>query len=70
MKQTCPLRPGDVAPGSAIFDVVGPRGGIRGQVTVVKGNRMPPTDIPNCQFQPATAPRNGSGEEARRNRCN
>lgn len=38
------LKPGQAAPKSGQYEVVGPRGGTRGrEVTGVKGKRLPPT---------------------------
>ena len=38
------LRPGDIAPKSGEYEVVGPRGGHTGRVvSASKGDRLPPT---------------------------
>lgn len=45
------LKPGQVAPRSGQYGLVGPRGGQTGQErTVVKGEPMPPTPKPNMGF--------------------
>ena len=61
MKKPCTLLPGNVSPFSGIGDVIGPRGGYRGQVTLEKGNRVPPTDIPGCTIVPAVRADNQRG---------
>lgn len=38
------LKPGNIAPKSGQYELIGPRGGHKGfEVTVVKGEPMPPT---------------------------
>lgn len=37
------LRPGQIAPRSGLYQQIGPRGGRGKEVTVVKGERLPPT---------------------------
>jgi hypothetical protein len=38
------LKPGMVAPASGQYEIVGPRGGHSGlEITITKGERMPPT---------------------------
>ena len=44
-------RPGEKAPDSGQYGVVGPRGGITGlEVTVTKGETLPPTPQPGQGF--------------------
>ena len=46
------LRPGMDAPRRGKYTVVGPRGGVRGTVTMQKsGDTMPPTEKPNSTFR-------------------
>jgi hypothetical protein len=46
------LKPGQTAPRSGQYAVVGPRGGNTGcEVTVTKGEPMPPTQQPCCKQQ-------------------
>lgn len=50
-KSSNPLRPGDKAPVSGIYDIVGPHGGPTGeQVVSVEGRPLPPTDKPGQGF--------------------
>jgi len=46
-----PLRPGDRAPVSGQYPVVGPRGGRTGtEVTAVEGRPLPPTPKPDMTY--------------------
>ena len=46
-----PLKPGTKAPASGQYGVIGPRGGkINREVTVVKGEPMPPTQKPGQSY--------------------
>jgi len=46
-----PIKPGENAPKSGQYKVVGPRNGDLGrEVTAVKGNPMPPTQRPGQGF--------------------
>ena len=46
-----PLKPGTKAPASGQYGVIGPRGGkINREVTVVKGEPMPPTQKPGQRY--------------------
>lgn len=46
------LKPGNKAPASGQYGIVGPRGGQTGkEVTVVKGEPMPPTGIWSYHLQ-------------------
>lgn len=56
------LRPGDKAPVSGQYERVGPRGGHTGrEVTVVRGEPLPPTPKPNSTYRIADRTRNDSG---------
>ena len=45
-------KPGEKAPRSGQYEVTGPRGGSRGrEVTAVKGERLPPTQVPGERYR-------------------
>jgi hypothetical protein len=56
------LKPGQTAPRSGQYAVVGPRGGNTGrEVTVTKGEPMPPTQKPKQTYTLADPTKNKSG---------
>ena len=56
------LKPGQVAPASGQYEEVGPRGGRSGhEVTVPKGQRLPPTREAGRPYVIADRTRNRSG---------
>jgi hypothetical protein len=56
------LRPGQSAPKSGQYEILGPRGGRTGQErTVVKGEPMPPTRSSGQQYELVDRSKNGSG---------
>jgi hypothetical protein len=56
------LKPGQKAPASGQYAVVGPRGGkINKEVTVVKGEPMPPTEKPGQGYVINDRTKNKSG---------
>jgi hypothetical protein len=56
------LKPGDKAPASGQYEVIGSRGGGTGkEVTVVKGEPLPPTDKPGQTYSIADRTKNKSG---------
>lgn len=56
------LKPGNTAPRSGQYEQVGPRGGKTGhEVTVVKGEPLPPTQKSGMTFTLADATKNKSG---------
>lgn len=62
MKQT--YRPGQTAPKSAQYEIIGPRGGRTGEErTVVKGEPLPPTPKPGQIYAPVDPTRNKSGQD-------
>lgn len=57
-----PLKPGQKAPASGQYGVVGPRGGnLNKEVTVVKGETMPPTSKPGQKYVMNDPTNNKSG---------
>lgn len=57
-----PLKPGEKAPASAQYEIVGPRGGHTGaERTVTKGETLPPTPKPGQGYRIADRTRNGAG---------
>ena len=56
------LKPGQTAPRSGQYEQLGPRGGRTGhEVTVVKGEPLPPTPKPGMTFTLVDATKNKSG---------
>ncbi len=45
------LRPGDIAPKSGSYKVVGSRGAVHGTVSVKKGDKLPPTQVPSQHYE-------------------
>ncbi|MGF7170825.1 hypothetical protein FHS91_002513 [Sphingobium xanthum] len=55
-------KPGQTAPRSGQYEIVGPRGGGTGRErTVVRGEPLPPTERPGQSFRLADPTKNGSG---------
>lgn len=58
------LKPGETAPASGQYEIVGPRGGHTGKErTVVKGEPMPPTPKSGMGFVLVDPTKNGSGKK-------
>lgn len=56
------LKPGQAAPFSGQYSVIGPRGGILGpEVTSVQGKPLPPTPRPGLSYVLTDPTNNGSG---------
>lgn len=56
------LKPGETAPVSGLYELIGPRGGKTGKErTVVRGEVMPPPPKPGMKYQIAERARNNSG---------
>jgi hypothetical protein len=61
------LKPGDKVPASGLYHVIGPRGGDTGnEVTVVKGDTMPPTPKSGQTYGKPDLAHNKSGTGTRR----
>lgn len=59
---TRPLKPGQKAPASGQYEIVGPRGGATGQErTVVKGEPLPPTPKSKQGYRIVDRTKNKSG---------
>lgn len=56
------LRPGEIASRSGQYREIGPGGAKGREVTVVKGEPLPPTTEPNCTYVLVDATKNKSGE--------
>ncbi len=56
------LKPGNKAPASGQYQQVGPRGGKGNEVTVSKGEIMPPTNKPGSSFSLVDASKNKAGQ--------
>lgn len=58
------LKPGEHAPASGQYEIVGPRGGNTGvERTVVKGEPLPPTPAPGQSYKLVDRTKNGAGKE-------
>ena len=55
------LKPGQKAPTSGQYQIVGPRGGKGNEVTVVKGEPMPPTPSKGGSYNLVDRSKNKSG---------
>jgi hypothetical protein len=55
------LRPGESAPRSGQYQQIGPRGGAGKEVTVVKGEPLPPTPKAGMGYKLVDATKNKSG---------
>jgi hypothetical protein len=57
-----PLKPGNIAPASGQYEIVGPRGGRTGQErTVTRGEPLPPTPASGQTYTIVDRTRNGAG---------
>ena len=57
------LKPGETAPASGLYEIIGPRGGQTGKErTVAKGETLPPTPRAGEKYRIATRTRNKSGK--------
>jgi hypothetical protein len=56
------LRPSQTAPKSGQYEQVGPRGGKGKEVTVTKGEPMPPAPKPGMTYNLTDATKNKSGQ--------
>lgn len=58
-----PLKPGEKAPLSGQYEIIGPRGGRTGEErTIVKREPLPPTPKPGQGYRVADPTRNKSGK--------
>jgi hypothetical protein len=56
-------KPGEIAPASGQYEIVGPRGGHTGQErTVPKGKPLPPTPEPGAGYRIADRSKNDAGK--------
>lgn len=57
------LKPGDTAPASGQYEIVGPRGGRTGEErTLTQGRRLPPTPGPGQGYRIADRTKNKAGK--------
>ena len=56
------IKSGQTATKSGQYQEIGPRGGLKKEVTVVKGKQMPPTEKPNSSFILVDPTKNKSGQ--------
>jgi hypothetical protein len=60
---TSKVKPGQPAPRSGEYGIVGPRGGATGQErTAIKGKPMPPTPKPGQSYEMDRPAHNGAGK--------
>ncbi len=60
------LAPGESAPASGLYELIGPRGGHTGKErTVVKGEALPPTPKPGMTYRIAARAHNKAGHKKR-----
>ncbi|GLI25659.1 hypothetical protein GGQ86_005422 [Xanthobacter flavus] len=59
------LKPGQIAPRSGQYEIVGPRGGNAGgaERTSVQGERLPPTPKPDQKYRLVDPSNNGAGKK-------
>jgi hypothetical protein len=62
MAKRGPFRSGEHAPRSGQYREIGPRGGKGHEVTVVRGEPLPPTTVPNRHYTLVDPTRNKSGK--------
>jgi len=55
------LKPGQHAPASGQYQIIGPRGGKGNEVTSEKGNPLPPTQKPGSTYNLVDPTKNKSG---------
>jgi hypothetical protein len=55
------LKPGQIAQKSGQYQEIGPRGGLKKEITVIKGKIFPPTEKPNSSFKLVDPTKNKSG---------
>jgi hypothetical protein len=61
------LNPGDIAPVSGLYELIGPRGGHTGKErTVVKGGVLPPTPKPGMSYEISERAHNNSGHNPKK----
>jgi hypothetical protein len=61
------LKPGEKAPVSGLYELIGPRGGHTGKErTVARGEVLPPTPEPGMEYRIAERARNKSGHNPKR----
>lgn len=61
MSKPSGMKPGQTAPASGQYQEIGPRGGKGHEVTVSKGETLPPTQKPGSTFTLVDASKNKSG---------
>lgn len=55
------LKPGEAAPHSGQYQVIGPRGGKGSEITAIKGKPLPPTSTKGATYTFVDATKNKSG---------
>jgi hypothetical protein len=57
------LTPGTPAPRSGEYQIIGPRGGLGDERTVVRNEPLPPTPTPGSTYKLVRPARNGAGSK-------
>jgi hypothetical protein len=60
--KTYDIKPGEIASASGQYQEIGPRGRKGHEVTVVKGERMPPTTLAGSSYKIVDRTKNKSGQ--------
>jgi hypothetical protein len=63
MSDSSGLKPGHEAPHSGQYQEIGPRGGKGREVTVTRGEPMPPTTRKDCTYRLVDRTKNQSGRD-------
>lgn len=67
---TCPLKPGNNAPGTATYGELNTHGNPTGrEANVNEGRPLPPTQKHGYSWRVVGVPRNGRGKDALKKRC-
>ena len=61
-KKTDHIKPGEIAPASGQYQEIGPRGRKGREVTVVRGEPLPPTTVPGSTYTIVDRTKNKSGQ--------
>lgn len=61
-KRPSNLKPGQTAPASGQYQVIGPKGGKGPEVTVPKGHQLPPTPAAGSTYTLVDPTKNNSGK--------
>jgi hypothetical protein len=63
MQKKSGLKPGEAAPHSGQYLVIGPRGGKGSEITAIKGKPLPPVPVKGATYTFVDATKNKSGRD-------